>query len=142
MKPDAREKFRADLDEEFLLGGVMLSEWCNFIVCECDTAFVAGADLATIILAVSAIETYLRAEYPRTRKADLYNLIENAPIAADLKMEIHALRRYRNRWVHVESPELDQDLLDDPGRYVQELEKMAHVGVRTLRRTIYENQWI
>lgn len=56
------------LDDELLRGGVMLSEWCSFIVREADIAFVHGAFLATILTTVSAIETYLRAEYSTGQK--------------------------------------------------------------------------
>ena len=48
------------LDEELLLGNVVLSEWAAFIVREADMAFALGADLASILTAVSAIETHLR----------------------------------------------------------------------------------
>ena len=41
----------------------MLSEWASFVVREADTAFAMGADLASILTAVAAIETHLRAEY-------------------------------------------------------------------------------
>ncbi len=109
-KPE-RSQFLIDLDEELLKGGVMLSEWCNFIVCESDTTFIAGADLATIVTAMAGIETYLRTEYPLGKKANLFDLIERAALADDLKQEIHAVRMYRNRWVHVSDPENDHDLL-------------------------------
>ena len=52
------------------------------------------------------------------------------------------LRRYRHRWVHVADPADDQDLLNCPEEYAQELEAMARQAVQALRRTIYENQWV
>jgi hypothetical protein len=137
-----RSQFLLELDGELLKGGVTLSEWCSFIVCESDTAFVAGADLATIITAIAAIETYLRNEYPLASKATLFDLTEQSPLADDLKKEIHALRKYRNRWVHVADPADDQELQVRPDRYARELEAMAYQAVRALRRTIYENQWL
>jgi hypothetical protein len=121
---------------------VTLSEWCTFIVCDSDTAFIAGADLATIVTAMAGIETYLRNEYPRAVRASLFDLIARSPLAEDLKCEIHALRKYRNKWVHVADPQDDQELLDQPERFRNELEEMACRAVRTLRRTIYENQWV
>ena len=63
MPDEDRWKFLTDLDDEILKGGVILSEWCSFIVRETDLAFVAGAHLATIITATAGIETYLRSEY-------------------------------------------------------------------------------
>src|SRR3569833_2207802 len=112
MNENERSRNLFELDNELLRGGVSLSEWCNFIVCETDTAFVAGADLATVITALAAIEPYLRAEYPLQGNTKLFDLIEKAPLADDLKQEIHVVRKYRNRWVHVADPQDDDDLLE------------------------------
>ena len=60
MNEDERWDFLVQLDEELLKGGVILSEWCSFIVREADTAFAKRAHLASILVAVSGIETYLR----------------------------------------------------------------------------------
>jgi hypothetical protein len=141
MSETERSGFLMALDSELLKGGVTLSEWCSFIVCECDVAFIAGANLATIVTAMAGIETYLRAEYSLGERASFFDLIKRAPLANDLKREIDILRKYRNRWVHVADPENDQDLLDHPERYSQELEEVGRQAVRTLRRTIYENQF-
>jgi hypothetical protein len=69
MDQAERSEFLMALDAELLKGGVTLSEWCSFIVCECDAAFVAGANLATVVTAVAGIETHLRAEYPLGERA-------------------------------------------------------------------------
>ena len=66
------------LDEELLKGGVVLSEWCSFIVRESDTAFVNSAHLASILTAVSGIETYLRSEYAQNGRARLVELIDHS----------------------------------------------------------------
>ena len=125
-----------------LKGGVMLSEWCSFIVREADTAFASGAHLASILTAVSGVETHLRAEYAVTGRERLVDLIEASPIAEDLKADLHALRRYRNRWVHVDEPRDDQEVIDKPEEMEQELEAKAFFAARVLRRTIYSNQWV
>lgn len=130
------------LDEELLKGGVTLSEWCSFIVCQTDEAFVAGANLAAILTAVSGAETYLRSEYSTGAGEKFYTLIEQANIETRLKDDLHALRKYRNKWVHVDDPWDDQDLINQPERYEEELEKMAVFSVRLLRQLIYENQWV
>jgi predicted DNA-binding protein YlxM (UPF0122 family) len=142
MDEAERSEFLMALDDELWKGGVTLSEWCSFIVCECDAVFIAGANLAAIVTAMAGIETYLRAEYPLGERASLFDLIKQSPLSDDLKREIDILRKYRNRWVHVADPENDQDLLDHPGRYAQELEEVGRQAVRTLRRTIYENQLV
>jgi hypothetical protein len=142
MNADERWALLVALDEELLLGGVVLSEWCVFIVREADTAFANGAHLASILTAVSAIETYLRSEHATTGKERLVELIESASIELGLKNELHTLRKYRNRWVHVNEPWNDTKLLEQPEATERELEDMALFAARALRRTIYENQWV
>ena len=135
-----RSEFLIALDDELLKGGVILSEWCSFIVCECDAAFIAGANLAAIVTAMAGIETYL-VEYPLGERANLFDLVKQSPLADDLKREIDVLRK-SNRWVHVADPENDQDLLDHPEQSASSLRVLRDQAVRTLRRTIYENQLV
>ena len=142
MTEDERWSHLAALDDELLKGGVILSEWCSLIVREADTAFANGAHLASILTAVSGIETYLRSEHSVTGKERLVELISQSEIEADLKADLHALRKYRNRWVHVDSPWEDENLLEHPEVVEGELEEMAFFAARALRRTIYENQWV
>lgn len=61
INQEQRSQYLNSLDDELLQGGFILSEWCIFIVRQCDIAFVHGANLACILTAVSGIETYLRA---------------------------------------------------------------------------------
>jgi hypothetical protein len=130
------------LDEELLKGGVILSEWCSFIVRETDTAFVNGANLASILTAVSGIETYLRSEYAQNSKDSLFKLINESPLDDGLKSDLQRLQKYRNKWVHVDEPWNDGSLLNTPDAQEKELEKMAFLAARLLRQTIYENPWI
>ena len=142
MNEEERWNHIVSLDEELLKSGVILSEWCSFIVRESDLAFAHGANLASILTAVSGIETYLRSLYSEKERSSLFELIDGAPIADDLRADLHKLRKYRNKWVHVNNPWDDQNLLDDPEESEKELEEMALFAARLLRRTIYENQWI
>lgn len=142
MNKVEREQFLIDLDEELLRGGIILSEWCTVIVQETDLAFVGGADLATIITALAGVETYLRSEYGSKRGDASHKLIDASPLDDDLKQDLHLIRRFRNKWVHVSDPWDDQHLLDRPHEIGKELASMAEMAVRALRRTIYENQWI
>ena len=114
MNEDERWKLLIGLDDELLKGGVILSEWCSFIVRETDTAFVKGTHLASILTSVSAIETYLRSEYSVTGKERLIDLINQASIKTDLKADLHLLRKYRNKWVHIDDPWNDASLLECP----------------------------
>ena len=130
------------LDEELLKGGVILSEWCSFIVRETDTAFVNGANLASILTAVSGIETYLRSEYAQNSKDSLFKLINESPLDDGLKSDLQRLQKYRNKWVHVDEPWNDGSLLNTQDAQEKELEKMAFLAARLLRQTIYESPWI
>lgn len=142
MNTDERWLLLNMLDEELLKGGVVLSEWCSFIVRETDIAFVNGAHLATICTAVSGIEAHLRSESTAKGSDRLVQLIENSPISDDLKADLHKLRKYRNRWVHVDEPWSDRMLIDEPTAMESELENMAFFAARTLRKAIYANQCI
>ena len=130
------------LDEELLKGGVILSEWCTFIVREADLAFVKGANLASILTATAGIETYLRSEYAQTQKEWFCDLIDMARLDLQLTETLHQLRKYRNKWVHVSDPWNDTEILEHPEQYEQELEEMALLAARTLRQILYENQWV
>jgi len=142
MNEEERWNYILSLDDDFLKGGVILSEWCSFIVRESDLAFVHGANLASILTAVSGIETYLRAEYAEKDQSTLFELINSAPIADDLRSDLHTLRKYRNKWVHVNDPWDDQRLLNAPEESEKELEEMALFAAKILRRIIYANQWV
>lgn len=135
-------EYLAHLDEELLTGGVVLSEWCSEIVRQCDIAFIGGAFLGTILTAVAGAETYLRAEYSEGKKESIFDLIENSLIDSELKRDLHALRKYRNKWVHVEKPWEDEPLLENPEGVSDKLQDMAKFSCRVLRKTIYENPWI
>lgn len=102
MNSTQREAYVLSLDDELLKGGVILSEWCSEIVRQTDTAFVCGADLAVILTAVAGAETYLRSEYATAKRQRLAALIDESPIKTELKTDLHRLRRYRNKWVHVD----------------------------------------
>ena len=142
LNEDAKWAFITALDDELLKGGATMSEWCALIVRDCDYAFVGGANLATVITATAAIETYLRAEYAGGKRIRLADLIDSAPIQQGLREDIDRLRRYRNRWVHVATPEDDDEILENTGEYEDQLEEWAKLAQRILRRTIYENQWV
>ena len=142
LNVDAKWSFIAALDDELLKGGANMSERCAVIVRDCDYAFVGGANLATVITATAAIETYLRAEYADGKRIRLADLIDNAPIEQGLREDIHKLRKYRNTWVHVATPGDDEAILQNLAAYEDQLEEWAKRAQRTLRLTIYENQWV
>ncbi|WP_108098444.1 hypothetical protein [Pseudomonas sp. GV071] len=130
------------LDDEFLAGGVVLSEWCCVIVRDTDLAFANGANLSAVLMAVAAVETYFRAEDLMGIKHRLVELINSAAIDDELKADLHTLRRYRNKWVHVDEPLDDISILQNPESLCGELEQMALFAVRALRKVIYSAQCV
>ncbi|NQU11657.1 hypothetical protein HQ590_12760 [bacterium] len=130
------------LDEELLRGGVMLSEWSTFQIRDADVAYTSGAHLAAILTALAGVESHLRYEYKQEKRQRLVDLIDHAPIEDDLRRDLHRLRRFRNQWVHVDDPAADADLLSKPEKHASELEEMATLAMRALRRTIYAEQWV
>jgi len=146
LPPQEERKRRAEyienLDETMLLGGVELSEFSNRIISDCDVAYIAGADLAVLFLAVAAIESHFRFEGYIGANESLAASISSAPIEEDVKDEIHRLRTLRNRWVHVKKPRDDGDLQINPRPINRELSEMAGLAIHTLRRVIYDNQWV
>jgi hypothetical protein len=139
----AKWDYLLKLDDELLRGGVVLSEWVTFLVRDADLAYCAGAHLSAILVAQSAIEAHLRYEYhdgPTRQSSTLYDLIENSPLLPELREDLHSLRRYRNRWVHVKDPREDADLLTRPEYHEAELERIATTAVRAMRQVLYLEQ--
>jgi len=130
------------LDEELMKSGYILSEWVTHLTREADVAYANGANLAAILTAMAVIETYLRSEYPAGERPTLARLITGSPLCEDLKTELHALREYRNSWVHVDEPWENEPELDVPGGVEDECAAMAKRSVRALREVLYENPWI
>ena len=97
--------------------------------------------MSCIITSLAGIETYLRSE-EESKRTNLYDLIERASLDIDLKAELHSLRKYRNKWVHVSDLWNDDELLEQPEKFEEELFEMAKRSLVALRKTIYSNQWI
>ena len=141
MTEEDKWQYLIELDERLLQGGVILSEWATFLIKDADMAFVGGAHLASIITGLAGIETYLRSE-GGSHNQRLVELIDKSDLAEDLKQELQALRKYRNKWVHVSDPWDDDALLDSPEESESKLEEMAKRCTFALRRTIYANPWV
>ena len=145
MSNEERWNYILQLDEELLRGGVILSEWSTFLIKDADEAFCNGAYLAAILVAQAAIESHLRYEYfdsTANNKPRFYDLIEQSPLPSKLKGELHSLRKYRNKWVHVNDPEEDSDLLNRPAYYEAELEQYASLAMKSMRQVIYFEQFL
>lgn len=137
-----REKYLFDLDEDLLKGSVLFSAWAHFLILESDTAFIKGAHLAAILTAMAGIEAQLRFDSEPRDGLGLSQLIDKSELTPDLKREIHELRRFRNKWVHVSDP-WDESLLahmEHPETLQAEIEPWALRAVTALRQTFYWDQ--
>lgn len=144
---DEAEKwdFINDLDEELLLGGVILSEWTTFLAKDAEIAFCAGANLSAILACQAAIESHLRFDLfdPVESKGwGFYKLIEKSSLNPDLRFELHELRKYRNKWVHVENPANDTTLLERPEYHEAELLEVAKKAIKTMLKTLYNSPYV
>lgn len=98
MTEEQKWDYINQLDEELLLGGVILSEWTTFLAKDAETAFCSGAYLASILASQAAIESHLRYDYfshIETKGWSFYDLIEKANLGGERTKELHDLRKYR-----------------------------------------------
>ncbi|QDT65630.1 hypothetical protein V22_28880 [Calycomorphotria hydatis] len=138
-------EYLIQLDEQHLHGGVILSEWTASIVRDADTAFCSGAYLSAILSAQAAMECHLRYEYGdngNQKSTGFYELIEQSPLQPKLRKQLHEVRRFRNRWVHVKEPQQDESLLARPEYHEKQLEEFAKFTMIQLRKIIYLEQCI
>lgn len=145
MTEEQKWDYILQLDEELLLGGVILSEWTTFLAKDAETAFCSGAYLSSILSSQASIESHLRYNHfepTKTKGWTFYNLIEQAQLDSGLKADLHDLRKYRNKWVHVNDPSEDTDLLIRPDYFEKELADFAKTTIRTMLRTLYFKPFI
>ena len=142
MNKAEREEYFMQQEDKLLKGGATFSEWCTFISKSVYDAFVNGADLATIITAVTCIETYLKTENVDSKRKNLAQLIDEEPFLSDEdKSQLHILRKYRNGWVHADRLD-DTDLLENEEQYHQELERMALLSIKMLLTVLFSYPFI
>ena len=135
-----RWDFINNLEDEYMKGGYILSEYVSELARTTDLAFVGGAWLAVVITSMAGIESYLRSELDE-KDPTLCNLIDQSELSPEIKTELQSLRKYRNGWVHVDTPWDDGDLFDE--QVLQDnLESMARRCLVALRKVIYLSPWI
>lgn len=145
MTEEQKWDYINQLDEELLIGGVILSEWTTFLVKDAETAFCSGAYLASILASQAAIESHLRYDYfnsTETKGWGFYDLIEKSNLKTELKTELHLLRKYRNKWVHVNDPSNDNELLERPEYYETELADFSKATIKSMLKILYSNQFV
>lgn len=137
MNREDREKFFLEQEERLLVGGVVFSEWCTFISKSVYDAFINGADIATIITALACIEAYFRTDEIYKKNKKLQTLIDEYPfLDDDDRQQLHKLRKYRNRWVHINNID-DSGVLMNKEVYLKEAEEMAFLSVKLLLTVLF-----
>ena len=87
------------------------------------------------------METQLRHLGGDRERLGFAQLIDRSSLAADLTERLHEIRRYRNRWVHVNDPDDDCSLLDQPDQHRRELEHTSIVAIRAMREVLFLEQF-
>jgi 3-keto-L-gulonate-6-phosphate decarboxylase len=141
VKLQEREAFVSSMWDQYHRGGLTLSEYATFMAENAEAAFLAGADLATLLAACATIETYLRAELGAERSS-FCDLINESDLPDDLIKALHQIRIFRNRWVHVHDPDDDEALLASPEIVLSEIESHAILSFKSMVRTLCSNQWV
>jgi hypothetical protein len=145
MGEDEKWEYINSLDEELLKGGVILSEWSTFLAKDAEVAYCNGANLASILTTQAAIECHMRSELFSTENVNrwnFYQLIEEADFSKELKVDLHELRAFRNKWVHVKEPWEDQHLLEQSDLQEKEIEDFAKKAIKTMLNVLYYTPWI
>ncbi|WP_156945704.1 hypothetical protein [Roseicyclus elongatus] len=136
-----RDQWAIRIEEELLVGGAAFSEWATLMSFEAHTAFVAGADIATIILCSSACETHLRTE-ANDFKSRFIELIDSSTLAETPKNELHWLRRTRNDWAHIKRKTASTDLKCYTNAYDEALEGDAKRSYQAMLLVLFSDQWV
>lgn len=145
MTEEQKEKYIEDLDDELLKGGVILSEWTIFQAKDAEIAFCSGAYLSSILSGQAAIESHLRFDHfneNNLKRLSFFDLINKSCLSEKLKEELHELRKFRNKLIHVNDPDEDHDLLSRPKYYENKLAEFAKVTMKNMLRTLYFNPMI
>lgn len=142
MTEDEKWDLIIKLDDELLVGGVILSEYVSELIRNVDLSFVAGANWAAIITSIAAMESYFRSEYNDDDDKKLYELINESDLEATDKDNLHNLRRYRNTIVHVKRPWDDEIILNSYDKFIEDVEQITINALRLLRKIVYSNPWI
>lgn len=133
-----RDVWATELLEEQLVGGASFSGWATLMSYEAHQCFVAGADIATVIVCSNCCETYLRTE-AEDYDANFSRLIDSSGLHEELTDALHSLRKLRNTWAHA----LMSKRADEPQCYTEvyteELEKDAKEAYRTMAELLFLN---
>lgn len=127
-------------DAELLRGGIVTSDFAAELIRNADLSFVHDAFVACLVMCGATIETWLREEgTPGNRFVDL---IDASDFDAPTKAEMHALRKERNLWVHIDAPWEDCDLEQQYSNGHPELKAKCESALRLMRKIVYSAPFV
>jgi hypothetical protein len=135
-----RWEWLANLDNDLLEGGVITSDFSSELIRNADLCYASGAFVACLLVCGAAIETWLREE--GTAGNRFVELIDDSDFDNRTKAAMHALRRNRNRWVHIDVPWEENDLEDQYSKGHERLEKQCKEALRLMRTVVYSTPFI
>lgn len=122
-KKNDRERTLLDIQDDVLKGGICVQDWTTFQLENAYISYCAGANLSCIVMCQATIESFMRDDEQLSDRS-FYDLIENCSYDQDMKTKLHTLRKYKNKWTHI-NEQINDFLIDE-----KELEKMALFSYR------------
>lgn len=108
-----REQRLLNIQDDVERGGCIVQDWTTFQLENAYIAYIAGANLACVIMCQASIESYIRDD-EQLECRSFYDLIEASSYDDTTKQKLHKLRMYRNSWAHVDNDkEIDYAELDE-----------------------------
>ena len=118
-----REQALLGIQNDVLKGGICVQDWTTFQLENAYKSYCAGANLSCIVMCQATIESYMRDDEKLSDRS-FFNLIKNSSYDQEMKEKLHKLRKYRNKWTHIN--EQDNEFIIDE----KELEEMALFSYR------------
>ncbi|HVA51169.1 MAG TPA: hypothetical protein VNH11_32810 [Pirellulales bacterium] len=140
MSDERRWEWLVQLDDELLMGGIMTSDFAAELIRNADLCFVHDAFVACLITCGATIETWLREE--GTHGNRFVDLIDASDFDAATKTEMHALRKERNLWVHIDDPWEDHDVEEQYSNGHSELKAKCESALRLMRTVVYSTPFV
>ena len=112
-----------EIQDDVLKGGICVQDWTTFQLENSYISYCAGATLSCIVMCQATIESYMRDD-ERLSDRSFFDLIENCSYDQYMKDKLHKLRKYRNKWTHI-NEQNNEFLIDE-----KELEEMALFSYR------------
>lgn len=99
-KYEKRKQILLQIQDEVLRGGICFDDLTSFQLENAYIAFCAGADLACLVMCQAALESYIKDD-ENIESNRFYDIVENSSYSDEIKQQLHHLRQYRNKWMHI-----------------------------------------